>query len=179
MNPGAFNHKIRVQAKTDSVSTRGQIGASWSTAWSAWAKVSPLRGRERLENRQAVPEMSHNVQTWFREGYTPDKRLVVLHKASTLGAAISSTTATSITIASATALPGSGEYWLMIDSEIMRVTGGQGTTTLTVRRGEKETTAATHNDGSTITQVQILNIQDVVNRDSSNTTVELFCAEVV
>ena len=124
MNPGIFNHRVAVQAKTDSISTRGQATASWSTAWSAWAKVSPLRGRERLEQRQAVPEMSHNVETWYREGYTPDKRLIVSHKATTLSAAISSTSATSITVASATALPGSGEYWAMIDSEIVRVVGG-------------------------------------------------------
>ena len=62
----------------------------------------------------------------------------------TLNGAIGSTGATSITVTSASGFPGSGTYYIQIDSEVMAVTGGQGTTTWTVTRGARGSTAATH-----------------------------------
>jgi hypothetical protein len=65
----------------------------------------------------------------------------------------SSTTATqtSITVASATGFPASGAFYVRIDNEVVQVTGGQGTTTWTVARGQLGTTAATHLSGAVIT----------------------------
>jgi hypothetical protein len=64
-----------------------------------------------------------------------------------LTAAVSSTTATTITVADATIYtPG---IVIQIDSENMRAVSGTGTT-LTVRRGIQGSTAATHTDGATI-----------------------------
>src|SRR5262245_55884313 len=64
-----------------------------------------------------------------------------------------STTAgqTTITVASAAGFPTSGNYYIRIDNEVMLVTGGQGTTTWTVSRGQLSTAAATHVAGATIT----------------------------
>jgi Multicopper oxidase len=56
-----------------------------------------------------------------------------------------------ITVASASGFPGSGPYYIRIDSEVMRVTAGQGTTTWTVDRGQLGTTAASHASGATVT----------------------------
>jgi hypothetical protein len=69
----------------------------------------------------------------------------------TLTAAISSTSSTSITVTSAAAFPGSGTYYIQIDSEVLSVTAGQGTTTWTVTRGANGSTAATHSSGATVT----------------------------
>jgi hypothetical protein len=65
----------------------------------------------------------------------------------------SATTAgqTTITVASAAGFPGSGTYYVRIDSEVLAVTGGQGTTTWTVARGQLGTAAATHATGATVT----------------------------
>lgn len=63
------------------------------------------------------------------------------------------TTATSITVDSASGFPTSGNYTIKIDSEHMLVTGGQGTTTWTVSRHADSTTAATHNGGAGVTRV--------------------------
>ncbi|MHB9861966.1 hypothetical protein [Streptomyces sp. YIM S03343] len=71
--------------------------------------------------------------------------------ATTLSAAVSSTTATSITVTSASGFPGSGNYNIQIDSEVMTVTAGQGTTTWTVTRGANGSAAATHSAGATVT----------------------------
>ena len=62
----------------------------------------------------------------------------------TLGAAISSTTATTITLAAA----GSPGMTLLVDSEQMYMTAG--TTTATVTRGANGSTAATHSNGATV-----------------------------
>lgn len=69
----------------------------------------------------------------------------------TANGAISSTSSTSITVTSASGFPGSGNYCIQIDSEVLQVTGGQGTTTWTVTRGFNGSTAATHSNGATIT----------------------------
>lgn len=61
----------------------------------------------------------------------------------TLTAAISST-ATTITVNSASSFPTSAQYHIVVDSEIMIVTGGAGTTTWTVTRGAEGTTATAH-----------------------------------
>jgi len=91
----------------------------------------------------------------------------------TLGAAITSTSQTSITLSSAANMPGgatwgaaanhlrfSGSYsmpggnQIQIDSEQMIVTAGWGTTTLTVIRGALGTTPATHSSGATVTWIE-------------------------
>src|SRR5215468_1754543 len=58
--------------------------------------------------------------------------------------------ATSITVASAAGFPASGNYYIRIDNEVLQVTGGQGTTTWTVARGQLGTAGATHAAGATI-----------------------------
>ena len=60
---------------------------------------------------------------------------------------------TSIVVNSATPFPQSGQYRIIIDSEIMIVTGGQGTTTWTVTRGAESTVAASHNSGAVVSHI--------------------------
>ena len=72
-------------------------------------------------------------------------------QSTTLAAAISSTSTTSCTVASATGFPGSGTYYVQIDSEVIGITAGQGTTSWTITRGQNGSTAATHASGATVT----------------------------
>ena len=72
-------------------------------------------------------------------------------QSTTLSAAITTTGQTSITVTSASGFPGSGNYQIQIDGEVLTVTGGQGTTTWTVTRGQNGSAAATHSNGATIT----------------------------
>ncbi|HET6989017.1 MAG TPA: multicopper oxidase domain-containing protein [Kribbella sp.] len=57
---------------------------------------------------------------------------------------------TSITVASAAGFPTTGQYYVRIDNEILLVTGGQGTTTWTVSRGQLGTVAAAHLSGAAV-----------------------------
>ncbi len=58
---------------------------------------------------------------------------------------------TTITVASASGFPTTGSYYIRIDNEVMQVTGGQGTTTWTVSRGQLGTAGSAHLSGATIT----------------------------
>jgi FtsP/CotA-like multicopper oxidase with cupredoxin domain len=58
---------------------------------------------------------------------------------------------TSITVASAAGFPTTSGYYIRIDNEVLQITGGQGTTTWTVVRGQLGTAAASHLSGATIT----------------------------
>jgi hypothetical protein len=57
----------------------------------------------------------------------------------------------SITVASAAGFPTAGTYHVRIDNEVLAVTGGQGTTTWTVTRGQLGTLPATHAVNATVT----------------------------
>lgn len=72
-------------------------------------------------------------------------------QATTLSAAITTTGALSCTVTSASGFPGSGTYYVQIDSEVIGITAGQGTTSWTITRGQNGSTAATHLIGATVT----------------------------
>jgi len=84
------------------------------------------------------------------------------------GSGITSSSQLTIPVASASGFPAAAPYIVKIDSEIILVSGGGGTTTWTVRdstgqaqsigRGYLGTTATTHSAGATVTQVQRVNI---------------------
>lgn len=59
----------------------------------------------------------------------------------------------SLTVASASAFPTSGNFRVLIDNELILVGAVSGTTFSSLTRGVESTTAATHSSGATITQV--------------------------
>jgi hypothetical protein len=63
-----------------------------------------------------------------------------------------SAAATSVTVASGTGFV-NGDY-IQVDSEIMQVTAGGGTTNLTISRGQSDTTAATHANGAPVQDIK-------------------------
>ena len=72
----------------------------------------------------------------------------------TLAAAISTTSQTSITVASASGFPTVVPYLVKVDDEILLVDSGAGTTTWTVKRAQAGTVAATHAASAAVTQKQ-------------------------
>jgi len=73
----------------------------------------------------------------------------------TLSATIT-TSQTTIVLVSATNFPSSGNYTLWVGAEQMTVTGGQGTTSLTVTRGVNGSTALASASGTAITNTPVL-----------------------
>jgi hypothetical protein len=71
-------------------------------------------------------------------------------RSTTTGPAITAGAPT-LPVASAAGFPTSGHFYVRVGSEVLQVTGGQGTTTWTVARGQLGTAAAPHASGSTVT----------------------------
>lgn len=71
-----------------------------------------------------------------------------------LNGAINNST-TSIIVTSASVFPSNSDQWyrIILDGEIMLVTGGQSTTTWTVVRGVENTSATSHIDGTIVTAI--------------------------
>src|SRR5690348_6298844 len=70
----------------------------------------------------------------------------------TLNGAINNSV-TSITVASSSGFPSSAQYRVRVESEIMLVTAGAGTTSWTVTRGAEGTTAVAHSTGVSVYHV--------------------------
>lgn len=87
------------------------------------------------------------MATWGLTGQSTQTTTVA-----TLGT-LTGTSGGTFTVASATGFPASGNYDILIDTEEMTVTAGQGTTTWTVTRGVNNTTAAAHSATPTVRQV--------------------------
>jgi FtsP/CotA-like multicopper oxidase with cupredoxin domain len=66
------------------------------------------------------------------------------------GTGTMNTTSTTLTVTSSAGFPASGSYYVRVDSEVMQVTGGQGTTTWTVARHQLGTSAGTHAVGAVV-----------------------------
>lgn len=87
------------------------------------------------------------------------------NSATTLSAAITSTSATAITVANATQLPSSPQFRIIVDSELMLVTGISGNT-LTVVRGAEGSAATVHSNGSAVTHIVTVGSLQAYGRDN-------------
>lgn len=74
----------------------------------------------------------------------------------TLGAAISSATATTITVASTSGFNRGDYYRFIVNSEVIYATASTSTTFTGCRRGMEGTTATTHSSGDTVTERDIV-----------------------
>jgi hypothetical protein len=86
--------------------------------------------------------------------YTSDSAYRADSSPSTTLAAGVTADQTSITVASASGFPTVVPYLVQIDSELVLVNAGAGTTTWTVKRGQNGTTAASHAAAATVTRKQ-------------------------
>ncbi len=88
----------------------------------------------------------------------PHNAAPVSQATTTLAAAITDTTGTSVTVTSGAGIAIGNA--IRIDSEVMLVVAGGGTTTLTVTRGQGGTTAATHLINATVTVTELADADD-------------------
>jgi hypothetical protein len=120
---------------------------------------------------QVTPELSHKIRVRYRDDVLAERRLLIPQNGTTLGAAISNASVTSVTISDSDLVKSDKVTVLRCESEFLLVTAGYGTTTLTVTRGAFGSTAAAHTNGLTITRMSVVEIDNVV--DTGNAHVEL------
>jgi Tfp pilus assembly protein PilV len=91
--------------------------------------------------------------------YSADAAYTPINGASTTTTGALTTTGTTLTVASGTGFPSSAPFRVRIDDEVLTVTtGGSGSTSWTVARGQDATLAATHSSGATVTVVQRVDV---------------------
>lgn len=76
MRAGRLRHRITIEEKTVTQDAFGEPDATWSTYVKAWARVTPLTGREYMEAQAQSQSVSHEVRMRHRDGVTPEMRMV-------------------------------------------------------------------------------------------------------
>jgi len=163
---GMLKYRYNLQKQVaGSASASGEVPVSWQTEARFWG------GREfdkHIDEQRIAEHMmsqeSELVKARFHTGVTTEKRLLRRRDASTITAGINASV-TTIAIASALRFDGQNLDYLLIDSEIVRVTAGSSGTTLTVERGALGTTAATHSINAVCVRVEKLEIIAVERAD--------------
>ena len=177
MRAGHLRHRIIQQTPTDAINTHGEVARTWAQAAEIWASVRPLRATERIKAGQQDVETDHIVKARYRAVAATDRFLVPMQR-TTLNGAIATTNGTSITVTSAAGYPADKDFRIRIDSEIMNVTAGQGTTTWTVTRAMDGTSGATHADAATVEHMAALNIGQIINPLERDAELEIMCSVV-
>jgi hypothetical protein len=113
-------------------------------------RVDPRGGCVAYPTSTAVPGAVVKSGTYAGLG-VDDANYYQLNPKTTTRPTATTAAQTSITVASASGFPASGSYYVRVDNEVMQITGGQGTTTWTVARGQLGTAAASHLANATVT----------------------------
>ena len=100
------------------------------------------------DSQVAAADATYKANPAYRNESTPT---------TTLAAAIDSS-ATTISVASASGFPATAPFRVKIDSEIMLVDAGAGTTTWTVKRAQDASVAAAHASGANVKQKKLAHV---------------------
>lgn len=170
-------HPIIVQKPTEAQGDTGAVAITWSQFDAVRAERTSLGGNETLEPTGVVTGAREELNIYYRKGITPKMRVLAREEDTTLNGAVNATV-TSITVASADGFPLAPEtgvspvpYRILIDSEILTVTAGHGSTTWKVTRAADGTTAATHANAVSVHRMQVLDIESAV--DPTRRSVEM------
>ena len=72
---GSYRCRIIIQQVTETRDAVGGVVESWATYLTAWAKVTPLRGREYFESAERQAEIIHLFELRHRDGVTAKMRI--------------------------------------------------------------------------------------------------------
>ena len=103
--------------------------------------------------------------------YSADEAYGVSSASTTVSGNVTAS-ATTVAVVSAGSFPATAEFRVQVDSEILLVTAGAGTTTWTVTRGADGTAAATHTTGAAVTLIERAAVASCSGGGSPCTTLE-------
>jgi Tfp pilus assembly protein PilV len=103
--------------------------------------------------------------------YSADEAYGASSASTTLSGSLTAS-ATTVAVTSAAGFPASAEFRVMVDSEILLVTDGAGTTSWTVTRGADGSAAATHSAGAGVILVERAAVADCSGGGSPCTILE-------
>lgn len=76
MEIGELRHRITLQKPVKTVSSSGVEEKQWQDITTVWGKVEHLRGRDFYEAAAVQAEQTVKVTIRYREGITPQHRLI-------------------------------------------------------------------------------------------------------
>ncbi|BER92691.1 phage head closure protein [Atrimonas thermophila] len=76
MRIGELRHRVTIQRLNRVPDGMGGYEEQWQDVVSLWAKVEPLKGRERFVAQQAQSEVTHRITTRYYSGIEPQMRVV-------------------------------------------------------------------------------------------------------
>jgi SPP1 family predicted phage head-tail adaptor len=76
MRAGNLRHRITIQQASEAQDTHGQAITTWATYLTAWAEISPLRGRELFAAQETHSEINTRIRLRYRPGVTAKMRVV-------------------------------------------------------------------------------------------------------
>ena len=66
MQAGTLRKRITFQTRDATVDSYGQQATTWSDAFTAWASIEPLSGRELFAAQAVQSEVSHKITVRYR-----------------------------------------------------------------------------------------------------------------
>lgn len=175
MRAGELRDRLIIEKRTDTRSDAGDPVPSWSEYAKRWCRVIPQSGTEVYRNRQEEQTYSHRVEMRYLPGVRTKWRGLWRAGQQTTTTALSTASGTTLYVSSADEFP-AAPFLAQIDSEIIKVTAGFGTTTWTVTRAQDGTTGAVHNSGAGVDLLTVLDIESAAHDRREGLTV-LGCVE--
>ena len=166
-----------LEKATETQSASGEVTRSWSVFATPWADFQPVGAREVFRAQQISADATYKAMILFRKNTTSKMRLLVPQQWTTLSAGINNSV-TTIPVTAALSGDLSSNYQIYIDTELMNVSGGHQTTSLTVTRGSDSTTKAEHSVSATVARMAVFNVESARDLTGKRMELELLLSEV-
>lgn len=76
MNSGRLRHRIEIQRRVNDLDALGEPVDQWQDVATIWAEINDLRGREYVEDRQAIiNEVTTSLRLRYRADLLPEMRV--------------------------------------------------------------------------------------------------------
>lgn len=161
---GELRDRVALLSVSNSPDSLGHAVQSFSLLAWVWAAVHPVGAYEPVQAGMLFAACERVLRCRWRGDVRSEQRALVTRAATSLTAGVDADD-TSIAVASnAAAGPaGHGDFYVAVESELMRVSAGHAGLTWTVTRGALGSTAAAHSSGAAVMVMELCEINGVVD----------------
>lgn len=75
MRAGLLRNRVYIQQKTASQNAAGEPVYTWTTLYTAWASIEPVRATETIAATAPVQAVTHKIGMRYRHSVTPEMRV--------------------------------------------------------------------------------------------------------
>lgn len=173
-----MNCRVVLLTPTRAQGDSGFVAPTFEVYGTRWAKLEAGGGSEASRDGQPTAVAPFSLELRYDWSIAPDMRVVVLQWETALSSSMG-LGATVMNVDSVAGVPTTGYPLLYVGGELVRVTAGLGTTSLTVERAVLGTVADAHADEAAVYWAKVLEIAGPpVNEGGRDTMLRLNCSEV-